>query len=414
MIGRRDKGEIDAVDILEKEEERLAGAGGAAAIDAPRGGMPPGAKGALLVGSAVVVMIALTLGVQAVKRNHATPAAAEKKDEAQVGVINTSFKPTPVDAVALGPDGQPLAAGDGSLIEGEPIEPLDVTGAVASSQPAPGQVPAMAPTTAAGGGAYPQSAGAPQPREPTPAELVHLRRLQGGLGNREVPAQASRAAASDTGEERESGELGQALRPLRLNAQQASQLGDRNYLLTQGAMIDCVLQTKMVSSVPGMVSCYTTRDVYSANGRVVLVDKGSKVVGFYQGGLRQGQARIFVQWSRVETTKGVIINLDSPGTGPLGEGGVDGKIDTHFRQRFGGAILLSLVDDLGDYFANRNNGGQQVQFSNSGDAAKELARVTLENSINIPPTLVKNQGERLSIFVARDLDFRSVYGLSRR
>jgi type IV secretion system protein VirB10 len=35
----------------------------------------------------------------------------------------------------------------------------------------------------------------------------------------------------------------------------------------------------------------------------------------------------------------------------------------------------------------------------------------MEPTLNIPPTLYKNQGERVGIFVARDLDFRGVYGL---
>jgi type IV secretion system protein VirB10 len=103
--------------------------------------------------------------------------------------------------------------------------------------------------------------------------------------------------------------------------------------------------------------------------------------------------------------------LDSPGTGPLGEGGVDGFIDTHFGDRFGGAILLSLINDLGDYFANKGR-DQTVTFSNSQSAGQELAKTTLQNSINIPPTLYKNQGSRLSIFVARDLSFEKVYGLA--
>ena len=47
--------------------------------------------------------------------------------------------------------------------------------------------------------------------------------------------------------------------PIRLSAQAAGKLANRDYLLTQGAMLDCVLETKIVSSVAGMTSCPTRR-----------------------------------------------------------------------------------------------------------------------------------------------------------
>jgi len=254
-------------------------------------------------------------------------------------------------------------------------------------------------------------------KEQSPEELLRQRRLSSNLideeGGQSQSAQASASSPSSQGE----GEFQQKMQPLRLEAAMAGQLGDRHYLLTQGSMIDCVLETRMVTTQPGMTACYTTRDIYSANGRVVLLDRGSKVIGHYQGGITQGQARIFVLWSRIETPRGVIINLDSPGTGPLGEGGVGGYVDTHFWERFGGAILLSLVDDFSDVASQRmanSNNKNQPTFSSTTNNAQTMAAEALKNSINIPPTLYKNQGERISIFVARDLDFRSVYDLKRR
>ena len=182
-------------------------------------------------------------------------------------------------------------------------------------------------------------------------------------------------------------------------------------MLTQGTMVDCQLETRLITAQPGMASCYATRNIYSTNGRVVLIDRGSKIVGNYQGGMQQGQASIFVLWTRIETPKGVIINLDSPGSGALSESGLGGKVDTRFWERFGGAVMMSLIGDLGEYTANRgnkNSNNTSIKFNNTTQGIQQAVVEALKNSINIPPTLYKNQGERISIFVARDLDFSKV------
>jgi len=270
----------------------------------------------------------------------------------------------------------------------------------------------------------------PEPSQAASAdsELVQRRLARGfGPGDGEsattpsAPAPSSSTAPTSPTEgagnaRRASGALEEKLEAVELKASRAALLPDRDFLLTQGAMIDCVLETKLVSTVAGMTSCHLTRDVYSTNGRVVLLDRGSRVIGRYQGGLQQGDARIFVVWTRVETPSGVVVDLQSPGTGALGEGGVGGWMDTHFWDRFGAAILLSVIGDASDAAAARLAGpsqGTNITFASTANAGKEVVAKSLEPSINIPPTLYKNQGERVGIFVARDLDFRSVYGLER-
>lgn len=193
----------------------------------------------------------------------------------------------------------------------------------------------------------------------------------------------------------------------------AGVLPERNLILTKGAFMDCALETAIDSSVPGMTSCRVTHDIYSSNGKVILIDRGSRVTGQYQSSLKHGQARLFVLWERVETPYGVVIDVESPGTDALGRSGHAGYVKTHFWKRFGGAVLLSLVDDLGEYAANKGRDDEDsIYFGSTGETAQDAASIALENSINIPPTLRKNQGDHISIFVARDLDFSSVYELA--
>lgn len=211
----------------------------------------------------------------------------------------------------------------------------------------------------------------------------------------------------------EGGGLSALLSSTRTPSRKAGHLGNRNYILAKGSFIDCALQTKLDSTVPGMTACVVTRNIYSDNGKVLLVERGSTISGEYQSNMRQGMARIFVLWSRIKTPNGVVINLDSPGTDPLGGAGLPGYIDNHFWQRFGGALMLSLVDDVARYATQgTNNNSGQINFSSTGEATQNMAAEALKNTINIPPTLYKNQGEQVGVYIARDLDFSSVYDVA--
>ena len=208
------------------------------------------------------------------------------------------------------------------------------------------------------------------------------------------------------------GSLGNGLQATRATSVAATTLENPDLTITQGTFIDCVLETALDSEQPGMTRCVLPRNVYSTDGRVLLLPRGSRLVGQYQSGqLRQGQQRIFVVWTRVETPDGVIINLDSPTTDPLGRSGMNGRIDHHFIARFGAALLVSVVNDLTNYEIAKESRGTTLNFNTTTGEMNNLASIMAENSINIPPTLYKNQGGHIGIFVARDLYFGNVYGL---
>ena len=255
-------------------------------------------------------------------------------------------------------------------------------------QPDQVQVPALQ------AGARAPNTASPSPTSP----LIAFR--QGSAGETAVSASPATAVPRQT-TELEGLRQGSAIGLAR-----ARRLPDRNFLILAGSTMPCVLQTAMSSATPGYVSCVIPRDVLSDSGGVVLLEKGARVMGEYRANLRQGDRRLFVLWTRAVTPAGVAVLLASPAADALGRAGFDGEIDTHFWERFGAGMLLSVVDGGGRELS------KQDRTSSAGRLPSDAAGVALQTSANIPPTLTKPQGGEVSIFVAQDLDFSGVYDLA--
>ncbi|AHK77832.1 type IV secretion system protein VirB10 [Campylobacter coli] len=195
---------------------------------------------------------------------------------------------------------------------------------------------------------------------------------------------------------------------------------DQNLLLPKGTYIGCALKTRLVSSIKGGIACIVSNDVYSANGNTLLIEKGSTITGtFNTGQMDDGMDRLFVIWQEIRTPNNIIIPVYSGATDELGASGVQGWVDHHYLKRFGSAVLLSMIDDslaiLADQIAGKDNKNNYANYTeNTRDSAKEIANTALEKMIDIKPTLYKNQGDLVGVYVNRDIDFSKVYKLTRK
>lgn len=182
----------------------------------------------------------------------------------------------------------------------------------------------------------------------------------------------------------------------------AGRLVNPSVTVPLGTIIPAVLETALDSTRTGSVRALVQRDVRSFDGSRVLIPRGSRLYGGYKGELAQGQNRALVTWTRLLRPDGVTIALDSEASDPLGRAGIRGKVDSKFLQRFGGAILQSVLD-VGVGLATREaTNGVIVALPGS---TTNVARVAPSQ---ITPTLTVKQGTSVSVYVARDLDFSSV------
>lgn len=183
---------------------------------------------------------------------------------------------------------------------------------------------------------------------------------------------------------------------------EANYITDLSYKIFQGKVIPAILETAIQSDLAGMLRAIVSEPVYSEDGNSLLIPKGSRLIGEYQGGIKQGKARIFIIWSRLVRSDGISIKIDSHNTDSIGVSGLAGYIDYHFLERFGASIMMSLISGFAQSGAQNDN-----QIYAMSDSFAKSSEVILENSIDIEPTLYVNQGEKINVFIAKDLNFKN-------
>lgn len=187
----------------------------------------------------------------------------------------------------------------------------------------------------------------------------------------------------------------------------AAQMRDLSRVVPQGTLISAVLESAINSDLPGAVRGVVSRDVRSFDGSRVLIPRGSRLVGQYKSAAAIGQTRAFVVWSRIISPTGVTIDIASPAVDRLGRGGVEGRVDNHFLERFGASILLTVLNAGVTAAANNASGGGNTTLilGLPGQAGQAMAGLAPRD---MPATLEVSPGAAIQVYVARDLDFSAV------
>ncbi|MCF5551141.1 conjugal transfer protein [Pseudomonas syringae] len=187
---------------------------------------------------------------------------------------------------------------------------------------------------------------------------------------------------------------------------------NRKYLVSHNTYTRCALYTEIISTHPGMVDCRLTDPLYSADGYTVIAAAGDKLTGEQTVEVGPGETSVFTTWTEIETQAGVRAKIDSLGAGPMGASGTEAWIDRHYMQRFGGAVMLSFIQDALQAASNttqKSSGSGGYTVNNSEQNVESMANKALDSTINIPDTGKLLPGTVITVIVARDIDFSSVF-----
>ena len=189
------------------------------------------------------------------------------------------------------------------------------------------------------------------------------------------------------------------------------------YTLRAGTVIPGSLITGINSDLPGDLVGQVSRDVYdSRTQRIVLIPKGSRLIGSYDNQIAAGEGRLLVAWTRLIFPDGRSLRL--PGLAlkdVAGQTGAKDKVDTHWQRVFGKALLLSAISagaqlsqpQQTSIFAPPSAG--QVAAGALGQELSNVALEILRRGMDVPPTITIRPGQPFNVFLNGDLVFDAPY-----
>ncbi len=123
----------------------------------------------------------------------------------------------------------------------------------------------------------------------------------------------------------------------------ANKVGKPEFMITQGKIIDAILETAIDSDLQGVLRAVVSDDVYAEAGDTVLIPKGSRLIGSYSFDSDVARASININWNRIILPHGIDITISSLGTDKLGRAGITGIIDNKIASALFSSILLAGV-----------------------------------------------------------------------
>lgn len=177
-------------------------------------------------------------------------------------------------------------------------------------------------------------------------------------------------------------------------------------MVRAGRLIPAVLMTPIVSNIEGIITAQVKQDIYAAQGRSVLIPRGTKVMGFYKNDNKIGQSRLSIVWREMITPQGVNILLtNAMSSDSRGINGIEGFLDNKFDQRYGlGLFLNTLSNGLMISISNltQKESSSTIPyttqlFSNAQGDINNIFKQLIQEQAKIKPTIEIRAGSRIYI-----------------
>lgn len=186
--------------------------------------------------------------------------------------------------------------------------------------------------------------------------------------------------------------------------------------LQAGTIIPAVLLNGINTDVGGQILAQVESDVYdSLTGSMLLIPAGSRLVGSYGGGAKDGQNRVNITWNYLMLPNGGSYSLGGSmiAADYAGYAGLSGQVNRHMGRTMQAGFWSSALAALGSVASgsgtNTTSGtytsGQlasQGAMSNMMNVASSLFKKGMDSSA---PTITISPGSEFNVFVTQTIQF---------
>ena len=178
------------------------------------------------------------------------------------------------------------------------------------------------------------------------------------------------------------------------------------YRLRAGTLLPCTQQLRINGAFPGNVNCLVSIPQYSTDGQHLLIPQNTLALGRVTKVGAQNQERLYVTFSSFIMPDGYTWQMkDSDALDQIGQTGLRDKVNHHYPQIFGAAVVIASISGLaqiGNYGNTTVNSGSQYRSGITQGLSESALRV-LERFSNVLPTFLIREGARNNIYLTWNL-----------
>ena len=201
---------------------------------------------------------------------------------------------------------------------------------------------------------------------------------------------------------------------------------DMSRMILRDKAIPAVIVRSIDSRYPSVpVTAIVERNVYTEDGRNIIIPSGSRVIGSMSGSPGTDRvAKMEISWNRLIRPDGSAFNFQGTSGDAQGRGGVSAYLDEMFLAKYGKPILTSSIMSALTYITatdeivTTNASDGTVAQSDRAQAAqdarenfisdmKQIFKDLIDASSSTPPVVFVPSGTRVTIFASEDLWLRS-------